>query len=398
MTLKDKHIVVGVCGGISAFKAVEVVREFGRRGAVVRVMMTLSAQRFVGALTFSGITGQPALTDLWDTNFPGEVHVELSRWADAIVIVPATANLIAKVGSGLADEIVTATLSCARTKVFYAPAMHEQMWLSAANQRNVARLTQDGARFIGPVRGALASGEVGVGRLVDPREIVDTVERQIGLQRDVERDLEGRTVLITAGPTHEDIDPVRFISNRSSGRMGYAIAQRATDRGAKVILVSGPVAIAAPTVTEFVATRSALSMHEAVMEKRASADVIIMTAAVADYRPAQVATDKIKKSADTLSVELVKNPDILAELGASRSGKHPVLVGFAMETTDLLGYARRKLTEKKADLIVANHAAVGFGGDDNEATLVDTAGDEALPRMSKHDLADRILDRVLRLL
>jgi phosphopantothenoylcysteine decarboxylase/phosphopantothenate--cysteine ligase len=394
MTLKDKHIVVGVCGGISAFKAVEVVRELGRRDAHVRVMMTGSAQRFIGALTFSGITGQPALTDLWDASFPGEVHVELSRWADAIVIVPATANLLAKVASGLADEVVTATLSCARTPVFYAPAMHDQMWKSAANQRNVEQLTRDGARFIGPVHGALASGEVGNGRLVEPRDIVDTIERQLGLTRD----LEGRTILITAGPTHEDIDPVRFISNRSSGRMGYAIAQRATDRGAKVILISGPVALAAPSVTEFVATRSALAMHEVVTAKRADADVIIMTAAVADYRPAHVAHDKIKKSSGTLSIELVKNPDILAELGASRSGKRPVLVGFAMETTDLLGYARRKLTEKKVDLIVANHAAIGFGGDDNEATFVDAAGDEALPLMSKHDLADRILDRVLTLL
>lgn len=394
MTLKEKHIVVGVCGGISAFKAVEVVRELGRRGAIVRVMMTSSAQRFVGALTFSGITGQPAVTDLWDPTFPGEVHVALSRWADAIVIVPATANLLAKVAGGLVDEVVTATLSCARTPVFYAPAMHDQMWRSEANQRNVERIATPSVRFIGPVVGALASGEVGMGRLVEPRDIVDIVERQLNTQRD----LEGRTFLISAGPTQEDIDPVRYISNRSSGRMGYAIAQRAIDRGAKVILVSGPVSIAVPHGAEVIATRSALSMHEAVMARRDQADVIVMTAAVADYRPTHVADDKIKKTGDTLSIELIKNPDILAELGAARTSKHPVLIGFAMETRDVVSYARGKLAQKKADLIVANHAEVGFGGDHNEATLVDAAGDEALPRMSKHQLADHILDRALKLL
>ncbi len=408
MTLKDQHIVVGVCGGISAFKAVEVVRELGRRGAHVRVMMTQNAQRFVGAMTFSGVTGQPAITDLWNPSFPGEVHVELSRWAHAILIVPATANVIAKAAQGLVDDVVTATLACARTPVFFAPAMHDQMWRAATNQRNVARLSQDGARFIGPVHGALASGEVGMGRLVEPREIVDALEQSLGATGDLSghpasaRDLNGRTIVITAGPTQEDIDPVRFISNRSSGRMGYAIAERAHARGANVILISGPVAISAPPVHEVVQTRSALAMHDAVMKVRDKADVIIMTAAVADYRPDVIADDKIKKTGDSMNIALVKNPDILAELGAWRASaanaRHPVLIGFAMETTDVVTYARGKLQKKKADLIVANHAAVGFGGDDNEATLVDAERDEALPRMPKRDLADRILDRALALL
>lgn len=402
VSLAHKKIVVGVCGGISAFKAVEVVRELGRRGALVRVVMTHNAQRFVGALTFAGITGQPAVTDLWDSNFPGEVHVELSRWADAVVVVPATANVIAKLANGLVDDALTATLSCARTPVLVAPAMHEQMWSAAANQRNVARLRETGVHLVGPVHGALASGEVGMGRLMEPVAIVDAIATVFG-SPSTTRDLEGRTVLITAGPTQEDLDPVRFLSNRSSGRMGYALAERAQARGANVILVSGPVSIPAPAVSELVQTRSAQQMHDAVMARRETVDVIVMTAAVADYRPVTVADDKIKKTSDTLTVELTKNPDILAELGAWRANNagqstRPVLVGFAMETTDVAAYARKKLTTKKVDLIVANHAAVGFGGDDNEATLVDASGDDALPKMPKRDLADRILQRVVTLL
>lgn len=403
MPLAHKKIVVGVCGGISAFKAVEVVRELGRRGAQVRVVMTHNAQRFVGALTFAGITGQPAVTDLWDSNFPGEVHVELSRWADAVVVVPATANVIAKLANGLVDDALTATLSCARTPVFVAPAMHEQMWNSAANQRNVARLRETGVHVVGPVHGALASGEQGMGRLTEPTAIVDAVLATLAAAGNASRDLEGRTLLITAGPTQEDLDPVRFLSNRSSGRMGYALAERAHARGAKVILVSGPVSIAVPAVSEVVQTRSAQQMHDAVMARREHVDAIVMTAAVADYRPVSLADNKIKKTNDTLTVELTKNPDILAELGSWRANqptrsRRPALVGFAMETTDVAGYARKKLVSKQADLIVANHAAVGFGGDDNEATLVDASGDEALPKMPKRDLADRILQRVVTLL
>lgn len=391
MPMDDRNILVCVGGGIAAYKAVEVVRELGRGGARVRVAMTRSATRFVGPMTFAGITGQPAVVDLWDPGYSGEVHVELGTWADAIVVVPATANLMARAAAGMADDVVLATLSCADCPVFFAPAMHSRMWHSPPNQRNVVQLQADGATLLGPVDGALASGEQGMGRLADPADIVAAVGAGL-VARD---DLRGKTVLVTAGPTHEDVDPVRYIANRSTGRMGYAVAQAACMRGAEVVLVSGPSALQPPAGARVVAVRSAMDMREAVTAELAGVDAVVMTAAVADYRPATRAEQKMKKDGDELRIDLVKNPDILAELGAGRTGGHPVLVGFAMETRDVAGYARGKLTSKKVDLIVGNEAAVGFGGDDNTAILVDASGDEALPSMSKLELAHRILDRVV---
>lgn len=395
MTLTGKKIVVGVSGGIAAYKAVLLVRELLARNAEVRVVMTPNATRFIGAATFSGITGKPAIVDLWDPSYPGEVHVELGRWADAIVIAPATANLIARAASGMADDAVLATVSCARGPVLYAPAMHERMWLAAPCKRNVELLTRAGARFIGPVRGALASGEVGWGRLEEPHAIAEAV--QGALRGD--GDLTGKTVLISAGPTIEDIDPVRYITNRSSGRMGFALATAARDRGAHVVLVCGPVSIPAPTSIERIDVRSAIEMKAAIDRALPRTDVVIMTAAVADYRAARATDAKIKKgNSDTLTLELVKNPDILASLGAARKGKHPVLIGFAMETHDVVAHARKKLIAKGVDLVVANEAAVGFGRDDTQATLVSHSGDEPCPPTSKIALAHRILDRVRELL
>lgn len=393
MALSGKQIVVGVGGGIAAFKAVALVRELQRRGALVRVAMTASATRFVAPLSFTGLTGTPPLVDLWDPSYPGEMHVELAQWADAVVVAPATANLLARAASGMADDAVLALLSCATGKpLVFAPAMHEQMWRGAATTRNARQLQQDGAILVGPVSGALASGQSGMGRMAEPEAIAQAVEDLFGRRRD----LSGKTVLITAGPTVEDLDPVRFISNRSSGRMGFALASAAHARGARVILICGPTSVVAPLGPERVEVRSALEMQAAVLRAWDDVDVAIMTAAVADYRAAKVEERKIKKSsADQLTIELVKNPDILAGLGARRTGNKPVLVGFAMETHDLLASARRKLVDKRCDLIVANAAAVGFGGDDNQATLVDAAGDDALPPMSKRELADRILDRVV---
>lgn len=394
MSLRDKQVVVGVAGGIAAFKAVELVRELMRRGARVRVAMTESATRFVGPITFTGLTGVPPVLDIWDPSHAGEVHVELGAWADALVVAPATANLLARAAHGFADDAVLATLRCTSAPLFFAPAMHHRMWASPPTARALTLLRGDGATIVGPVHGKLASGEEGLGRMSEPREIADVMEAHFTAQT---RDLSGLTVLVSAGPTVEDLDPVRYLSNRSSGRMGYAIAERAQARGARVILVSGPVELPAPAGCELVRVRSALDMRAAIVEQQREVDAIVMTAAVADYRPQAQQQHKLKKS-DTLTLELVKNPDILAELGASRSGHKPVLVGFALETQNLLGYARGKLVNKRVDLIVANAAQDGLGGDDNVATLVDARGDEALGSLSKRALADRIWDRVRELL
>lgn len=396
MSLRDKNILVCVGGGIAAFKVVELVRELQRRGAKLRVAMTPSATRFVGPITFTGLTGQKTITELWDADYPGEIHVELADRADLVVVAPATANLLARAATGLADDVVLATLSCSDVPVVMAPAMHERMWRSPSTQRNIARLAQDGVHFVGPTKGALANGRIGMGRMADPKVIAEEVE----LIATRATDLRDKTILISAGPTLEDLDPVRFISNRSSGRMGYAIASAARARGATVVLVTGPTQISKPHGVEIVEVRSALEMKEAIDGALPRADAVIMTAAVADYRPAQQVQNKIKKSGESMSIELVKNPDILAELGRSRAERRtnkPVLVGFAMETTDVVGYGRKKLIDKQVDLIVANEAAVGFGGDDNQATLISRTDQVELPAMPKLELANRILDRVLAL-
>jgi len=389
MSLSGKRIVVGVGGGIAAYKAAELVRELGRRGAEVRVTMTPNATRFIGPVTFTGITGKPPVIDLWDATYAGEVHVELGAWADAIVVAPATANVLARAAAGLSDDAVLATLRCADVPVLFAPAMHHRMWKSPSLQRAVNTLSRDGATFVGPVHGKLASGEEGMGRMSEPVEIVAALEGILSTAQD----LAGKTLLVSAGPTQEDLDPVRFLSNRSTGRMGYAIAERAVKRGARVILVSGPVSLAAPRGVELVNVRSASDMHGAIVSRQHEVDAIVMTAAVADYRPRELATQKIKKT-DEMTLELVKNPDILAELGASRTGKRPVLVGFALETNDVVAYARDKRVRKQVDLVVANHADDGLGGDTNVATLVHANGDDALGKLSKHELADRIWDWV----
>lgn len=387
--LEGKHIVVAVGGGIAAFKAVELVRELTRRGAELRVVMTPSATRFVGPVTFTGLTGKPAVVDLWDPSYAGEVHVELAAWADAIVVAPATANMLARASIGMADDAVLATIACCDRPILYAPAMHTRMWRQKPTRRAVEQLSKDGAQFVGPVVGKLASGDVGEGRMSEPGDIANAVEGLFAAP-----DLAGRAILITAGPTVEDLDPVRFIGNRSTGKMGYALAERASKRGAKVTLVSGPVSLAVPTGVELVSVRSALEMRDAVRKRARRADAVIMAAAVSDYRPIEKANEKIKKSGDVIAVELTKNPDILADLGKSRRGTRPVLVGFAVETTNVVEYARKKLKEKRVDFVVANEAKVGFAGDNNEVTLVFKNRTERLPNMPKLDVADHILGAV----
>ena len=393
MSLQGKRIIVGLGGGIAAFKAVELVRELMRRGAEVRVVMTEAATHFVGPITFAGLTGKPAVTDLWAEDFAGEVHVQLGEWADAIVIAPTTMNLMARAASGQANDVVLATLACARGTLFFAPSMHHRMWSHPATQSNARALADRKAVILGPVVGPLANGEVGEGRMMEPIDIAEHVESHLSRASD----LAGSRILLTAGPTHEDLDPVRFLGNRSSGRMGYAIASQALRRGAQVTLVSGPVHLPAPTGADLIQVRSAKEMHAEVMSRFDSFDVVIMAAAVADYRPAQRDPQKIKKRG-ALELELVRNPDILASVGAQRTQHPSVLVGFALETEDLERSARDKLDRKAADLIVANEAGAGLGGDTNRATLVDATATSPLPEMTKLALANQILDRVRALL
>jgi len=393
MSLQGKRVVVGLGGGIAAFKTVQLVRELMRRGAEVRVVMTEAACHFVGPITFAGLTGKPAVTDLWAEDYAGEVHVELGEWADAIVIAPATMNLMARATSGQANDAVLATLACARGEVFFAPAMHPRMWAHPATQANVRTLGARGAVMLGPVTGALANGEVGEGRMMEPEDIAEELESHLTHAND----LSGAHILVTAGPTHEDLDPVRFLGNRSSGRMGYAITSAALRRGAEVTLVSGPVHLPVPLGAELIQVRSASDMHQAVMSRFDRFDVVVMAAAVADYRPKQTAAQKIKKGG-SLKLELVRNPDILADVGARRGLRPSVLVGFALETENLESAARDKLERKCADLIVANEANVGLGGDTNRAVLVDASSATPLPEMSKRALANQILDRVRALL
>jgi phosphopantothenoylcysteine decarboxylase/phosphopantothenate--cysteine ligase len=398
--IAGRNVLVAVCGGIAAYKSAFLVRELGRRGARARVAMTTSATRFVGPVTFTGLTGEPPVVDLWDASYRGEVHVDLAKWADAIVVAPATASMLARMANGIADDVVSATLLCSSRPVLLAPAMHHAMWMQKATQRNVERLRADGVHFVGPLHGALASGEEGIGRMAEPDAIADALEVVLA---QTGRDLAGKSVLITSGPTHEAIDPVRFLGNRSSGKMGLALASRARQRGARVVLVTGPIATEPPPAIEVVDVKTAIEMQAAVAEHAETVDAIVMAAAVADFRPEEVSDRKLKKieGEETRTLTLVRNPDILAELGAARADRgslRPALVGFAVESEDLVAAARKKLHAKKVDLIVANHSSVAFEGDDNEATIVSADGEEDLGRLSKTDLADRVLDRVRDLL
>lgn len=351
--------------------------------------MTQAATHFVGPVTFAGITGEAAITDLWDPEAAGEKHVELSAWADLMIITPATANLIARAAHGLADDAVLATIACADMPIAFAPAMHTRMWHQRTTQENVAKLEARGWKRIGPVRGPLASGDVGIGRMSEPVDICTTLEQLIATRQSAR--LDGTRVIVTAGPTREALDPVRFLSNLSSGKMGYAIAEAAQARGANVVLISGPTHLAPPAGVTFIPVESAIQMYDAVLAQREHADAFVMAAAVSDYRPAFVETQKIKKGNATLTLTLERNPDILATLG--EQAKRPfVLIGFALETNDVLEHAKEKLERKRCDLIVANEARSAFAGDDNQVWLVESSGVTALQRQSKDAIAHRLMD------
>ncbi len=392
------NVVLGVGGGIAAYKAAELARALGERGHAVTVVMTRAAQEFVRPLTFAALTGRRVITHLFPSEDAGETlssaieHIRVAQEADLLAVAPATADLLAKFAHGLADDFLT-TLYLAFTKpVVLAPAMNANMWLHPATRGNLETLRARGHILIEPEEGPLACGMTGPGRLADPERIAETVCRLLGRRRD----LEGECVLVTAGPTREPLDPVRFLSNRSSGKMGYALAEAAALRGARVILVSGPVHLAAPVGVELIRVETAAEMRAAVLERLAEATIVIKAAAVADYRAAQVRPQKIKKSAAPPALELEPTPDILAELGAIKGGR--LLVGFAAETENLLAEARRKLEAKNCDLLVANRVQEAIGAEENEVVLLTrTGGTLALPRASKRELADRILDHVLEL-
>lgn len=395
MRISGKTVALVVTGSVAAFKSVHLARLLRREGARVLPVLTRGAERFVGPLSLSAVTDQPARVDMWDAGHAGEMHVELANQADLVLVAPATADFLARMAEGRADDLASALVLSARGPVVVAPAMHPRMWSHPATQRNVSRITADGVLVLGPVHGEVASGEVGLGRMLEPDDITSALARVLS------HDLAGLKLLVTAGPTYEDLDPVRFFGNRSTGRMGFAVARQAALRGAEVRLISGPVDLETPRGVDRRNVRSARELHAAVLEAYAGSDAVVMTAAVADYRPRTVADEKLKKSAEPgaagLDVELVQNPDILADLGARRQGAKPVLVGFALETGDdaaVIAYGQSKLAKKKVDLIVANHAADSLGKEDNRVHFVTSGSVVSYPVSHKMAIADRLLDEV----
>jgi phosphopantothenoylcysteine decarboxylase/phosphopantothenate--cysteine ligase len=394
--LKDKTIVLGVTGGIAVYKAVELLRLYVKAGAVVHVVMTRGAQEFVTPLTFQTLSGNPVHTELFSLYQEREIgHISLADRADCFVIAPATANVIGKVAAGIADDLLTTTIMATRAPVLFVPAMNVNMWENPVYRQNEAKLRGLGYRFMEPAEGMLACGWEGKGKLPEPAAIFEETERLFA-----PRDLAGETLLVTAGPTREQIDPVRYVSNYSSGKMGYAIARAARNRGARVVLVSGPTCLAPPCGVELVPVESARQMREAVLAAAPEATVIVKAAAVADYRPAEPAAQKIKKGeGEGLELRMEKNPDILAELGRMKGGR--TLVGFAAETADLVANARKKLQEKNLDLVVANdvtQAGAGFDVDTNIVRFLGRDGGvEELPQLSKDEVAHRLLDRIAAL-
>ncbi|MEZ7910379.1 MAG: bifunctional phosphopantothenoylcysteine decarboxylase/phosphopantothenate--cysteine ligase CoaBC [Propionivibrio sp.] len=393
MELSGKRIVLGVTGGIAAYKSAELVRLLVKQGAEVHVAMTEAGTRFVTPVTFQALSGHTVFTDQWDARMANNMpHIDLTRGADALLIAPASADFMAKLAHGLADDLLS-TLTLARDcPLLLAPAMNRQMWQNPATQRNVATLRADGVTLLGPASGEQACGETGAGRMLEAAEILDAL-----IAFFQPKPLAGRKLLLTAGPTFEAIDPVRGITNLSSGKMGFALARAARDAGAEVTLVCGPVSQPTPRGVTRVDVVSALDMHAAVMERVASQDVFIGVAAVADYRPQLAADHKLKKDdGDLPPIALIRNPDILADVAAL--AKPPLCVGFAAESRDLAAYAEKKRKSKKIPLIVGNLIQDGFGGDDNRLVLFDAHGETPLPPGSKLELSRRLVAHIALML
>lgn len=389
---EKKNLLIGVTGGIAAYKVCEVASYFTKKGVNVNVVMTEHGAEFVAPLTFEALTKNPCLTSLFDGKSADPVaHVNLGRTADAVLVAPATANVIAKLANGIADDMLTSTVLAASCKKLVAPAMFTGMLENPATQRNIEQLRRDGFEIIEPESGRLACGAVGSGRLAEPAELISAVEEALFGSDE----LKGKRVLVTAGPTREEIDPVRYITNRSSGKMGYAIAKAAKAMGAEVELVSGKTELLPPYGVSTVFVSSAEDMYNAVMNRAQKADIVVMAAAVADYTPAEKAEQKMKKSDGELSLSLTRTKDILAALGGENN-EHRVLVGFSMETENLLENSRKKLRSKNADMIVANSIAsenTGFGVDTNAAVLITANGEAETGLMTKDELARLILEK-----
>ena len=395
--LQNKKIILGVCGGIAAYKAIELLRLLTKAGADVHVIMTGAAQEFVAPLTFQTLSANPVHTGLFDLIAEREIgHISLADKADLFIVAPATANVIGKIAAGIADDMLTTTIMATKATILLAPAMNVNMYRNPIYQENQQKLHDLGYSFVDPVEGSLACGWEGEGKLATPEAIFAEAVAAL-----TEKDLAGKTIIITAGPTREEIDPVRYISNHSSGKMGYALAAAARRRGAKVLLISGPTALTSPPGVTIINVTSALEMQSEVIARTTGCDVVIKAAAVADYRPLVKNSTKIKKNADSMTIDLVKNPDILAGLGEmfSNMEKPPFLVGFAAETDHLVENASKKLNEKKLDMIVANdvsQADAGFNVDTNRAMLLFKDGSNCeCQLMSKDQLSGKILDHVV---
>lgn len=389
---QGRRIVVGVTGGVAAYKVAELVRLLGKAGAVADVVLTAAGAQFVGPATFQALTGRRVWQALWDERMDnGMAHIDLTRGADALLVAPATADFLAKLTHGFADDLLS-TLCVARDcPLLVAPAMNRQMWENAATQRNVTQLRADGVRVLGPAHGEQACGEIGAGRMLEAAELYD--ELYVALQV---KQLTGKKILMTAGPTFEAIDPVRGLTNLSSGKMGYALARACVAAGADVTLVSGPTALSSPRGVRLRKVRSALEMRQAVLDSLPGQDVFIAVAAVADYRPRQIAAHKIKKGTDGISLELEANPDILAEVAARADA--PFCVGFAAESRDLATYAEGKRVAKRLGLVVGNLVQDGLGGDTNAVTLFDAEGAHVLPPADKVEVSRGIVAHLATLL
>jgi phosphopantothenoylcysteine decarboxylase/phosphopantothenate--cysteine ligase len=397
--LRNKHIVLGITGGIAAYKTAEVASRLVKAGATVDVVMTEAATEFVAPLTFQALTHRPVVTEMFTLLGETEIgHVSLAQRADLLIIAPATANTIAKLAAGLADNMLTATALGTQAPMLLAPAMETRMWENPLTRGNIARLQEArDVTMVGPGVGRLASGGVGPGRMAEPAEIVDWARIILGRGGG----LAGQRVVVTTGGTQEPIDPVRFVGNHSSGKMGYALALVARDRGAKVTFVSAPTALPAPTGVQLVGVQTAQEMCQAVLTALPESEALIMAAAVADYRPAEAVAHKIKKGEGGLELKLVRTTDILAEVATQRAelGRPRVVVGFAAETQDLVANAQAKLEAKRLDLMVANDARQAMGADVNQVTLLDASGGvEELPLLPKDEVAERVMDRVVELL
>jgi phosphopantothenoylcysteine decarboxylase/phosphopantothenate--cysteine ligase len=389
--LKGKQIVVGITGGIAAYKAADLVRQFRKRDAAVDVIMTRNAQHFVTPLTFQTISCHPVFTDLFGNYQPEISHIALADKADILIIAPATANIIAKIASGLADDLLSTVALATTAPLLIAPAMNTKMWENPITQDNVKKLKERTITIVDPSTGELACGYEGKGRLAEIEDIVDKT-----LDILTPKDLHGERILITAGPTHEPIDPIRMLTNRSSGKMGYALAEASYRRGAEVMLVTGPTTLMPLDHIHTIHVTNAFEMDKAVSKHYKSCSIVIKAAAVSDYRPKKSFREKVKKTHKTLTLELERNPDILYKMGKNKGSRF--LVGFAAETKNLISQAKSKLDRKNLDLIVVNHALQkdgGFGSDSNEVTLIDYEGKvETLPRLKKTELADQILDTI----